>query len=328
MSNRFERIYDVEVRNASDESRSFDFVASSAAVDSYDEIVEQDWDLSRYRSNPVVLWNHNISARGLMPDGESALPIGKASNVRVEGGKLLATITLASAKANPMAERVYHLLKEGILKAVSVGFVPGEVRLEKRANGDEVYVLAQNELHEISVVPVPANPEAVRRSANLEQLRARMPKTATPPVPEEERDMTELEAKLAAKAAELATAEKALADASVSVKALETQNTALVAERDAAREETKALRAQLVDLEVTSLVGTKITAVEKDTFVELALSNRELFEKFISQRSEMPLLRSAMPDAAPVRKDAVEQPVADPAAHGHNDFAELEQLVR
>src|SRR5262245_61773536 len=63
----------LHVRAVRDESRSIEVVASSDAIDSYGEIVEQKWDLSRYEQNPVVLYAHD----------KSELPIGRASNLRV-----------------------------------------------------------------------------------------------------------------------------------------------------------------------------------------------------------------------------------------------------
>jgi HK97 family phage prohead protease len=141
------------VRSLNEASRSVDVVASTEAVDSYNEVVSLSWDLRRYLQNPVVLYGHN----------SRALPVGKASNVRVSDGALRATITFATEAANPEAERVWQLVREGILNAVSVGFVPGSVRSETR-NGVAVTVLDNNELHEISVVPIPANSEALMKA--------------------------------------------------------------------------------------------------------------------------------------------------------------------
>lgn len=139
------------------EDRSVDVVASTGAIDSYDSILEQDsWRLERYLANPVVLYGHQ----------GRELPIGHASNVRIEDGALRARLHLVSAAANPLAEQVWQSIKQKSLRAVSVGFIPNTIRFEKR-DGREVMVLADNELMEISVVPVPANPEA------LAQLRAR-----------------------------------------------------------------------------------------------------------------------------------------------------------
>lgn len=138
------------------ESRTVDVIASDETIDSYGDIVEQSWNLERYLANPVVLFAHD----------SDDLPIGTAENVRVEDGALRATLRFVSEKANPLAEQVWRSVQEGTLRAVSVGFYPRDVRFEMR-DGKEVCVLANNELLEISVVPVPANPNA------LAQLRAR-----------------------------------------------------------------------------------------------------------------------------------------------------------
>ncbi len=302
------RHYDLEIRVPQDEgSRSFDFVFSSAAIDSYDEIVEQDWVLARYQRNPVVLWNHNLAARGFLSGGpaEAALPIGKGRNVRVEDGQLRGTIDLVSAKASPIVEYVYNGLREGSLRATSVGFQPGDVRLEKR-DGRGIYVLSQNELHEISIVPVPANPDAVMRAARAEELRglslrrrstdAHRARTRTTS-PEETRMDPEKEL-LEAKAALLASEERCKA-LDVQAKALDAHGKALVRERDEAiaREKAATERAEkaergVVEAEVRALVPKKLDPAEVDNMIELATTNRALFEKMMGQRQERTHLTS------------------------------------
>jgi HK97 family phage prohead protease len=142
------------VRAIREGDREVDVVASTDDVDSYGDVVEQTWNLDRYNANPVVLYNHSRYG--------DTLPIGTARNVGVSDGALRATVRFASAEANPQAERVWQLVREKVLRAVSVGFMPGDVRQEMR-DGRDIYVLANNDLHEISVVPVPANPKALAR---------------------------------------------------------------------------------------------------------------------------------------------------------------------
>lgn len=137
------------VTKATDD-RTADFICSTETVDGHGEIVKQNWKLSRYQKNPVVLWGHK----------HSELPIGTASNVRVEGGQLKARIRFVSAAANPRAEEVWTGVKEGSIRMVSVGFMPHSVRQETH-DGVERFVLDDNELFEISVVPIGSNPDAV-----------------------------------------------------------------------------------------------------------------------------------------------------------------------
>jgi HK97 family phage prohead protease len=154
--------YDVRAGSINEAKRSVRVVASTTAIDSYSELVKQDWDLRRYRANPVVLYAHN--AVGLCGPAEDTLPIGYASDVAVVAGRLEATINFVSEKATPMAEMVWRGVLEGSLRAVSVGFRPGKTDTEYLADGSSVEVLSENDLFEISVVPLPANPEAVARS--------------------------------------------------------------------------------------------------------------------------------------------------------------------
>lgn len=133
-------------------------VGSTAAVDRYGEIVDQtSWDLKHYKNNPVILWAHNLTM------GEDRPPIGKATKVKVVDNQLVFDIQFDMA--DPFAADIYRKYKEGYLAAFSVGFIAHKI--ERSADADDVVVLKENELLELSAVPVPANAEA------LNQLRAR-----------------------------------------------------------------------------------------------------------------------------------------------------------
>lgn len=122
----------------------FRVLASTAAIDRQGDIVRQDgWELENFKKNPVILWAHDYDE----------LPIGKATelNVSVEGLEI--EFEFAPAEGNPKAAQVQKLMEEGYLNAVSVGFIP------KERNGN---VIIRSELLELSVVPVPANQEALR----------------------------------------------------------------------------------------------------------------------------------------------------------------------
>lgn len=141
--------------------RVFQLVASTQDLDSHDSIVEASWDLKRYLENPIVLWDHNMTF------DSGTLPIGTMRKLEVnKDNQLVGELVLASEKANPRAEQVFQLIKEGILRGVSVGFYPRDVRYEKH-DGRQVLVLSNNELREISLTPVPSNPNT------LIQLRSR-----------------------------------------------------------------------------------------------------------------------------------------------------------
>lgn len=119
-------------------------IASTEAVDRDGEVIKQaGWDLTNFNRNPVLMLMHNYQE----------FPVGKIVNIGLEGGKL--TFKAVFTEATQKAKEAYALVQEGILSAFSVGFIPREY--DQKDNN----VITKAELLEISLVPVPANPEAV-----------------------------------------------------------------------------------------------------------------------------------------------------------------------
>ena len=122
------------------------FVISTGSVDrDNDTISAAGWQLDNYRKNPVVQWAHDYKS----------LPIARALHVGVENDKLVATAEFAD---HPMAETVLRMIDGGFLRATSVGFRPIKRAMNEERGG---YDFQSQELLEFSVVPVPANPEAL-----------------------------------------------------------------------------------------------------------------------------------------------------------------------
>jgi HK97 family phage prohead protease len=292
----------ITLRSIDEAARTVDFIASTDAVDTYDEIVDQGtWELDIYRANPVVLFAHK----------SRELPIGKSVDVAVRNGRLECRIQFATEDMNPEAERVWKLIKGQFLRAVSVGFIPRDVKWEKR-DGKDVFVLYGNSLREISVTPVPANHEA------LAKMRARAlagrPANEAPRAQEndmDEKNKQELESQLAAatkaieeakakraeelaaKDAELALAAKALESLQAKAESLTAERDALVVERDALAKEKADLHAKMTEAEVDALVGDKITPAQKDDFLALARESRARFDAIVKGLPSLGLLSKA-----------------------------------
>lgn len=149
------RLAATDALTASDsEERIVSFVFSDNTVDRYGDVIDaRGWQLDNFRKSPVALFGHRTDA------AESV--IGKARNVRVEGGRLIGEIEFAEAAVNPTAETVYQMVKGGFLTACSVGFAPVEWSLSKEKGRQGGIDFKRQELLEISVVPVPANPNAI-----------------------------------------------------------------------------------------------------------------------------------------------------------------------
>ena len=137
-----------------DNARAFTFIFSDESVDRYGDVIQaRGWDLSNFNANPVALFGHDA--------GSVENVIGAAKNVRVSGDKLIGDIEFMPADVNPNAEAVYQMVKGGWLKTVSVGFAPIEWKAAKdKARVGGVDFIRQ-ELLEISIVPLPANPNAL-----------------------------------------------------------------------------------------------------------------------------------------------------------------------
>ncbi len=157
---RLNGICSLAIRSVDERNRTIDFVASTPVIDRYDSVV-QGWTLANYAKNPVVLFGH---------DSED-LPVGRSVSTVLEAdGGLSAKIQFAPPEIYPFADTVYKMYLAGYLNAVSVGFIPGDTSYDSEAN---VFVLRDNDLLEISCVPVPANPEALMKAVTDGGLQIR-----------------------------------------------------------------------------------------------------------------------------------------------------------
>ena len=135
---------------------TYRFVMSDALPDRADDIVEQQWDLRDFEANPVAPYNHDYAAP----------PIGRWTQVQAIDGVLRGTLVPVPVESYPLSLTVAALLKERVLRTVSVGFRPAAVIAraslpeddERFASRGSVYVRPR--LLEASVTPMPMNPRA------------------------------------------------------------------------------------------------------------------------------------------------------------------------
>ncbi len=109
-------------------------------------VVPSGIDLTAYRSNPIVLFNHDY-----------ARPVGTCVAIGVEDGALAARIEFAPAGVSADADLVCNLTKAGTLRGISIGFQPREsepINPKESWGGQRI---TSADLLEISVVAVPAD---------------------------------------------------------------------------------------------------------------------------------------------------------------------------
>lgn len=156
----------------------YTFRMTSETIDRQGEVVTLDgWSFDRYLTNPVVLDTHDY-------DSIESI-VGRCVSIDRDADGWNATVRFNGSEYGTLAQR---LVEDGDLRAVSVGFRPLVIEypdanaLRRARTLDDATEKAlisvapdpatavrhvEKELLEISVVPIPANPDAIRiRSMN------------------------------------------------------------------------------------------------------------------------------------------------------------------
>jgi len=110
-----------------------------------DIILQEAWTkggLDNYLKNPIILAFHDHSK-----------PIGKMVDYFLDSKGLKIVAEISKAAGN-----LYDLVKEGIVKSFSVGFMVKDADYDATT---DIFVIKDVELFEVSVVSVPANPSSV-----------------------------------------------------------------------------------------------------------------------------------------------------------------------
>lgn len=152
-----------------EETRMIPFVISDTSRDRHRTIFSSEgWDLSAYSRNPVVGYMHDVFGGGLCegPDPDSV--IGKGM-VRQEGDQLIGDTTFEPMEINPNAEKIFRKVLFGSLRSCSITF--NELERGYWGQGDqaeggsnETYFIGRRELLEYSIVNIPSNRNAQKRS--------------------------------------------------------------------------------------------------------------------------------------------------------------------
>jgi HK97 family phage prohead protease len=157
--------FDSTTKASKTEARTIVATISTPVVDrDGDVVLPSGLDAKAFKKNPVVLFGHD----------NWSMPIGKVTRLRNPRSGVEATIKLADRpESHPPTEEwvpdtILELFDQGILNAFSIGFIVKDggwreaTTRDVRQFGDNVRRVITNwELLELSVVPVPANQEAL-----------------------------------------------------------------------------------------------------------------------------------------------------------------------
>jgi HK97 family phage prohead protease len=140
-------------------NKSFECVISTINIDrSADSVVPSGLDFSDFKNIPSVFRDHNYT-----------LPVGRCDEITVYEDKVVAKVYL---DANTEATKeCFELVKSGVLKGVSIGFVPTSVVTPYDKNFETLCktlkidskickrIITSAKVYEFSLVGIPANPE-------------------------------------------------------------------------------------------------------------------------------------------------------------------------
>ena len=159
------KIYsEIRMTDHSNESRTVEFIISTNDKDRHGTVLNMaGWNLDNFNKNGIVGYNHEVYS-STNPD--LILGTGKAWT-EGEGAnqKLIGKVTFEPEDVNPLAEKIFRKVQNGTLKATSVGFTPVPVNGKYGEERNGTFHYFGQELLEFSIVNIPSNPNAVKRSA-------------------------------------------------------------------------------------------------------------------------------------------------------------------
>jgi HK97 family phage prohead protease len=167
MSKKTRKFLDFDVRSVDGEPGNYWFTASTPARDRMgDIIVQEGWKTQDFlKTGGPILWGHDYYAP----------PIGRGKEIKVSPDSLDIKIEFVPAEIDPFAAQVEKLVAGGWIRTGSVGFQVYKREpltandLKQRPEmqyGERLY----GDLLEFSIVPVPANPEALAQKGFAEAV--------------------------------------------------------------------------------------------------------------------------------------------------------------
>jgi HK97 family phage prohead protease len=136
------------IKSVNEDAREFEGIASTPTLDRVKDSVKPEG--LRYQSEVPLLLNHNHA----QPVG--SVVFGKATSKGLPFKGKIAKVD-EDGTVKQRTDEAWHSVKHGIIKGVSIGFKPEEYEPNKAGGMD----FTKAEVHELSLVSIPCNPEAV-----------------------------------------------------------------------------------------------------------------------------------------------------------------------
>ena len=154
-----------------EDERILKFEFSSNDEDYTGDIVHQNFDLSRFRKNPVFLYNHDADS----------LPIGKVIEITNEGNRTTGTVEFwlndsdesTWSETDKLANTVYKQYRDGFLKGVSIRIKPLDFTINPQSKNGKGLIVKESMLLEVSATSIPMNEDSLKKhlkSTEVEEI--------------------------------------------------------------------------------------------------------------------------------------------------------------
>jgi HK97 family phage prohead protease len=129
---------------------------STFDLDRFDERIDPaGWEFKQFQKNPVIEWAHRYDIPA----------IGKAEGIYADAKGLHGSVVFNSKDFDPFGWAIGERVRNGVIRAGSVGFRILEIELPSKEDSRDgtALIFRKQELLEFSVCNVPANPFALAR---------------------------------------------------------------------------------------------------------------------------------------------------------------------
>lgn len=174
VANPLRRALNVTAKVLSEKDGTVEFVASDETLDCYREIVRVNgWRFTHFAKNAPFVDSHDYSSITKL--------LGQVTDWRIEKGQLVETVKY-SREPGTLAEWAFKMVRDGFLRAVSVGFVPtsmvskwdqdqkdflatiADLKLDAQQAAQVRVIYREQEQIELSQCVIGANPNALAKA--------------------------------------------------------------------------------------------------------------------------------------------------------------------
>lgn len=174
VANPLRRALNVTAKVISEEEGTVEFVASDETLDCYREIVRVGgWRFTHFAKNAPFVDSHDYSSITKL--------LGQVTDWRIEKGQLVEVVKY-SREPKTLADWAFKMVRDGFLRAVSVGFVPvsmvskwdqdqkdflatiADLKLDAQLAAQVRVIYREQEQIELSQCVIGANPNALAKA--------------------------------------------------------------------------------------------------------------------------------------------------------------------